>query len=291
MNTLLLAIVCMVGLLVPSLACASDAACDNPRVLRFALVPKTNAQKQQQEFRPLQVELEKALQRRVEITTAPSYGAVIEGLLNNSIDLAELGPASYAMLLDRKASVKPFAAPSGLGPAGANVLGTYRSLLIVRSDRGFAGVNDLRNKSLSLTDPASTSGNLVPRRFIQQQTGQSIENYFSRITFAGSHDRSIEAVRKGLVDAGFVSRTRYDEALKAGGIAPGDLAVLWQSEPLPLDPFVLRNRLCKTIVEKIHSVFFNTEPLRAMLQARGAERFLPVTNADYQVIRDMFSER
>ena len=101
MNVLLIAIVCLVGLLVPSIVAASEAACDDPRVLRFALIPKTNAQKQQQEFRPLQVELEKALQRRVEITTAPSYGAVIEGLLNDSIDLAELGPASYAMLLDR----------------------------------------------------------------------------------------------------------------------------------------------------------------------------------------------
>ncbi|HQS20946.1 MULTISPECIES: phosphate/phosphite/phosphonate ABC transporter substrate-binding protein [unclassified Acidovorax] len=291
MNALLIAMVCLVGLLVPSLVAASDAACDDPRVLRFALIPKTNAQKQQQEFRPLQVELEKALQRRVDITTAPSYGAVIEGLLNDSIDLAELGPASYAMLLDRKASVSPFAALSSTGPTGANVLGTYRSILIVRSGRGLAGVSDLRNKSLSLTDPASTSGNLVPRRFIQQQMGQSIGSYFGRITFAGSHDRSIEAVRKGMVAAGFVSRTRYDEALTAGRVGPDDLAVLWQSEPLPPDPFVLRNRLCKTVVEKIHRVFFNTEPLRAMLRARGAERFIPVTNADYQVIREMFSER
>lgn len=291
MNALLFAIVCMVGLLAPSLASASNAACDDPRVLRVALIPKTNTQKQQQEFRPMQVELEKALQRPVVVVTSPSYGSVIEGLLSDSIDLAELGPAAYAMLMDRNASVNPFATLSGLGSAGANVLATYRSILIVRSNQGIAGVGDLRNKSLSLTDPASTSGSLVPRHFIKKQTNQSIETYFSRITFSGSHDRAIEAVRKGMVDAGFVSTARFEEALKTGRIAPGELAVLWQSEPIPHDPFVLRNRLCKLVAEKIHRVFFNAEPLRAMLKSRGAEQFVPVTNADYQVIRDLFSER
>ena len=290
MNALLSVIVLMAVLVAPSIASASDTACDDPGVLRFALIPKANPQKQLREFRPLQIELEKALQRRVAMVTTPSYGAVMEGLLNDRIDLAELGPASYAKLLNHNAPVKPFAAQSGPGAAGANTLATYQSILIVRRNRGFDGVSDLRNKSLSLTDPASTSGNLVPRRFIKQQANQSIENYFSRITFAGSHDRAIEAVRTGLVDAGFVSSTRFEEALKTGRIAPGELTVLWQSAHLPHDPFVLRNRLCKAVVEKIHSVFFNAEPLRALLDTLGADRFVPVTQADYRVIQDLLSE-
>ncbi len=291
MNAFLFFIVFVAGFLLPSPALASDAACDEPPVLHVALIPKENTQKQLQEFRPIQIELEKAMQRRVMVVPSPSYAAVMEGLLNESIDLAELGPASYAMLLDRDAAVKPFAAQSGRGAAGANTLATYQSILIARRNRGFDGVDDLRNKSLSLTDPASTSGNLVPRRFIRQQTGQSIENYFGRVTFAGSHDRALEAVRKGMVDAGFVSRTRYDEALKTGLVAADEMVVLWQSEPLPLNPFVMRNRLCSAEAVKIQKVFFNTEPLRPMLDARGAERFVPVTSADYEVIREMFSER
>jgi phosphonate transport system substrate-binding protein len=291
MSHLFFFIVFVAAILVPLRASASDAACDDPHVLRVALIPKGNNQKQLQEFSPIQMELEKALQRRVALVPSPSYAAVMEGLLNESIDLAELGPAAYAMLMDRNAAVTPFAATSGRGPAGANMLATYRSILIVRSNRGIAGINDLRDRSLSLTDPASTSGNLVPRQFVKKKTGQSIDNYFGRISFAGSHDRAIEVVQKGLVDAGFVSTARFEEALKMGRIAPGELAVLWQSEPIPYDPFVLRNRLCKTVVEKVHRVFFNAAPLRAMLDSRGAKQFVPVTNADYQVIRDLFSER
>lgn len=291
MNAFLFFIVLIAGFLLPSPALASDAACEDPLVLRIALIPKDNTQKQLQEFRPLQIELEMALQRRVVIVPSPSYAAVMEGLLNESIDLAELGPASYAMLLDRNAAVKPFAGQSGRGAAGANRLATYQSILIAQRHRGFAGVDDLRNKSLSLTDPASTSGNLVPRRFIQQKTGQSIESYFGRVTLAGSHDRALEAVRKGMVDAGFVSRTRYDAALKSGLVAADELVVLWQSEPLPLNPFVMRNRLCSAVAVKIQKVFFNAEPLRPLLDARNAERFVPVTSADYEVIRKMFSER
>lgn len=269
---------------------AVEPRCDDPRVLRVALIPKSQVQRQQQEFAPLQRALEKALQRRVEVATAPSYGAVMEGLLSDSVDLAELGPASYALLVQRNAAVVPFAALSGKGEQ-ARVLGTYRSVLIARRDRGLAQLADLRGLTLSLTDPASTSGNLVPRQFVAQQTGTSVEHYFRRVTYAGSHDRAIEAIRKGQVDAGFVSRTRYDEAIRLGRISADEMAILWQSQALPLDPFVLRSRLCPGVQEKVRAVFFQPEPLRALLQARGAERFVPVSAADYQGMQAFFAPR
>lgn len=294
MNTLPLLLALVALLALAREAPATELPCDDPRVLRVGLIPKSHNQRQEQELRPLQAELERVLERRVEVSTLPSYGAVVEGLLSDSIDLAELGPASYAMLRERKASVVPIAALSGspaAGPAVSGVLGTYRSVLVVRSDRGMTRVEELRSKSLSLTDPASTSGSLVPRQFIRQQTRSSIEHYFSRITFAGSHDRAIDAVRKGLVDAAFVSRTRFDEALKMGRIGAGELAILWQSVPLPLDPFVVRTRLCSRLIDKVRGVFFNPGPLRPLLQARSAERFVPVTDADYQAVHELFTER
>lgn len=61
---------------------------------------------------------------------------------------------------------------------------------------------------------------LIPRQMIRHLTGAPLERYFGRITFAGSHDRAMQAVQKGFVDAAFVSSSRLDEALRKGSVRP-----------------------------------------------------------------------
>lgn len=283
----------LVGLaLVSGASAAAAPACDDPRPLRMAMIPKSNARQQAQAIQPLRHALEQALGRRVDIVLSTSYGSVVEGLLAGSVDLAELGPASYALLMARQPSVTPFAALSKQGATGASTIGTYRAVLITRRDSALETLQSLRRKSLSLTDPASTSGAILPRHVIKNLTGKTMETYFGRITFAGSHDRAIEVVRKGLVDAAFVSSARVDEAVRHGRVQPHELAIVWESSPIPMDPFVYRNRLCKPLVENIQRVFFSSaEKLRPMFDAMDGASFVPVSDADYQSIRELVSTR
>jgi len=262
--------------------------CDDPAVLRFASIPKSDGAQQQQTMRPLMKELERVLQKRVEVARSNSYGAVIEGLHSGNVDLAELGPASYALLMERGSPVTAFATLSRGLQADAAAPGTYRAVLVVRADSGFRSIKDLRNKTLSLTDPVSTSGALLPMQAVMKLTGQPMEKYFNRVTYAGSHLRAVDAVHKGLVDAAFVSSRRVEEY---GQNKPGSLkemAVLWQSPPIPNDPFVYRSSLCPAMVDKIRGVFFGTAPaLQPMFIELGGRRFVPASDADYQAIREL----
>lgn len=285
-HTLLkLALVCLA-------ACAGVSTraqgCDDPAVLRFASIPKSDGAQQQQTMRPLMKELERVLQKRVEVARSNSYGAVIEGLHSGNVDLAELGPASYALLMERGSPVTAFATLSRGLQADAAAPGTYRAVLMVRADSGFRSIKDLRNKTLSLTDPVSTSGALLPMQAVMKLTGQPMEKYFNRVTYAGSHLRAVDAVHKGLVDAAFVSSRRVEEY---GQNKPGSLkemAVLWQSPPIPNDPFVYRSSLCPAMVDKIRGVFFGTaSTLQPMFIELGGRRFVPASDADYQAIREL----
>lgn len=262
--------------------------CDDPAVLRFASIPKSDGAQQQQTMRPLMKELERVLQKRVEVARSNSYGAVIEGLHSGNVDLAELGPASYALLMERGSPVTAFATLSRGLQADAAAPGTYRAVLVVRADSGFGSIKDLRNKTLSLTDPVSTSGALLPMQAVMKLTGQPMEKYFNRVTYAGSHLRAVDAVHKGLVDAAFVSSRRVEEY---GQNKPGSLkemAVLWQSPPIPNDPFVYRSSLCPAMVDKIRGVFFGTaSALQPMFIELGGRRFVPASDADYQAIREL----
>lgn len=273
---------CGLGLAAPA---ARAEKCEDPAVLRFSTIPKSNAE-QLQAYGLLTRELERALGRRVEVVRSNSYGAVVEGLRAGHIDVAELGPASYALLMERGAFVVAFAALSS-GPQGKDAnLSTYRSVLAVRKDSGYQSLAALRGKTVSLTDPVSTSGALLPMQAVRELTGQTMETYFSRITYAGSHSRALEAVRKGLVDAAFVSSSRLTQYSQQTPPPAVELTMLWQSAPIPTDPYVHRSRLCNPLVQRIRKVFFESpQALRAFYDAMGDKRFVPASDADYKAIR------
>ena len=169
--------------------------CSDPKILRFAVIPKKTVEIQFNEYRPLIQALERLLARRIELVHPVSYGAVVEGILSGSIDLAELGPASYALAKTRDPGITAFASITGIKGTYTDSSSHYRALLIVQRNKGFNSVADLRGASVSLIDPTSTSGALLPREAIAKLIGVPPERYFGRITFAGSHDRAIQSVQ------------------------------------------------------------------------------------------------
>lgn len=272
------------------LGSAHAANCEDPKTLRISLVPDKNMEERIAEYQPLIRVLERVLNRRIDVIAASSYGTVVEGLLAGSIDMAELGPASYVQAKSRDNGVTAFASRiQGVGPytaSGAH----YQSLLIVRSDKQFDSLARLQGASVSLVDPASTSGALVPRHAMAALTGMPLERYFGRLTFAGSHDRAIVAVQKGHVDAAFVASTRLDDALRKGTVLADELSVRWKSVPLPNDPFVYRAQLCKAVVEKIkHAFFMENTTLQDMFRRLNTEGFARVTDEAYEEIRKIYT--
>lgn len=283
----------LVGLLFACLAGLAQAqTCDSPKTLHVSVIPKKSSEVQGAQYQPLAKALEAALKQPVKIVLAPSYGAVVEGLLAGSIDLAELGPASYAQAKARDSRITAFASLIQSTGPNTEASDSYRSLLIVRRDRKFGDVADLRGATLSLIDPASTSGALIPRQAINKLTGLPLENYFGRITFAGSHDRAIQVVQKGFVDAAFVSSSRLDEVLRSGSLRMDELQVLWKSSPIPYDPFVYRGQLCQPLVDKIKQAFFqNSTSLKDVFRSLGGEGFVQVSDERYREIREIYANQ
>jgi phosphonate transport system substrate-binding protein len=263
--------------------------CESPKSLRVSLIPKKSTTALGAEYQPLVKALTAALKQPVEIVLASSYGTVVEGLLAGTIDLAELGPASYAQAKARDPKITAFASLiQHIGPY-TDAADSYRSLLIVRRDRKIKDLASLRGSNISLVDPASTSGALIPRQMISKLTGAPLERYFGRITFSGSHDRAIQAVQKGLVDAAFISSSRLDEALRIGSVLPDELQVQWKSSPIPYDPFVYRGQLCQSVTDKIRQAFFdNSASQKDMFRGMDGEGFAHVSDVNYQEIREAY---
>lgn len=269
---------------------AFAAACDNPPRLRFSLIPQADVKKDVVAFQPLLAGLEKELGRPVEVILPSSYASVVEGLLAASVDLAMMGPASYAAAKNSDPDVQAFATYSTKAGAFQEEGTFYRSLLVVRANSRFRNGESLRGAKLALVDPVSTSGAVIPRHLYPQVISTLIEKHFGRIVYTGGHNKSASALISGEVDAAFISSFLLSDFVSEGKARKEDFKILWQSERIPLDPFVFRGRLCAPLKEKIRRVFFSahSEKYHALLDNLHADRLSPISDESYRTVLEIF---
>lgn len=270
----------------PSLA----ASCENPSRLRFSIIPRGEVQKELDELQPLLAQLKAALGIPVEVYVAPSYGAVVEALLSGAVQLARLGPASYVKAKRADPQLTAFASYATKGTVFQPEGPFYHSLLIVRADSGMTNIGSLGGKRLALVDPDSTSGALIPQRVFTRQIGKSLESHFSQVGYSGSHTQSVNKLLAGQVDAAFVGSQNLAAETLHDPEKAKRIRIIWRSARIPTDPFVFRGQLCDEVKTGIRDAFFNRGGPQspAVLDRLNVARLVPVSDRDYQAVRDLY---
>ena len=219
-----------------------------------------------------------------------SYASVVEAMLGGFVDLGMHGPYSYVIAQEKDPELRVIATYAKHKGHFQEEGPGYKAVLVARADSGFKSIEDIKGAVIGLTDPASTSGNLLPRVSFTKVIGSELEDYFSRVVYTGGHDLSAVAVFEGQVDAAFVATHRLDNVLDRGIAKMEDYVVLWSSPVIPQDPFVVNGRLCPELVNQIQSAFLalgDNEEGRQYLQNVNASKFVAMTDSDYDIIRDL----
>lgn len=143
----------------------------------------------------------------VDVIIASDYNAVIEAMRNGKAQLAQFGPFSYIIAHDRSMAEAIVVMADG----GKEENAFYKSFLITHPSTGIEKIEDIQGKTMAFVDPASTSGNLVPRATIVSRLGVTPEDIdtkvFSSVQFAGTHLNSLLAVANKSVEVGAVAST------------------------------------------------------------------------------------
>lgn len=248
------------------------------QALNMGLVPGEDPRLIVNDNQLLLEQLQKSMQMEVKPFVATDYNGVIEALRSKKLDIALLGPFSYA-LATTVAGVEAFALmeTDKQGP-------TYRALIIARKDHGVSNLKDLRGKTFAFVDPSSTSGHLFPKAGLIK-AGYDPDTYFSRVIFSGGHDASAIAVQNGKVDAAAIADALLDTAYSRGMVKQDEVSVIWTSEPIPGAPIVYRRDLPADLKAQIRAAFtqIRNVPWGPKITIK---RWVPTNDAAYDVIRD-----
>ena len=114
----------------------------------------------------------------------------------------------------------------------------YYSYIIVPIDSGATSFEDLRGKKFAFTDEMSNSGKLSPT-YMLALINETPDSFFSGYIFTYSHDKSIEAVAKGLVDGAAVDSLIWDYNSAKNPIYTNKTKIISKSQPYGIPPIVV----------------------------------------------------
>lgn len=250
--------------------------------LRWGLIPADDAIEMLRQYEPVVEYLEDVLGIDIEVQVTTDYSAAIIAMKQKHIEMAWFGPFSYILAAEEagaEALVNGVRRDTGRA--------TYRTIFVTKAGSGIETLDDLKGRSFAFVDPASTSGNLIPRKVLLEN-GIDPDTDFSRIYYAGTHEAVELAVKNGTVDAGADSDTSYNRMLNVGRIDPEETIIIYESEPIPGSPIVVRGDLPQDLKDRIKQALIDMDE-QTILQVGGwgdIERYEAVTDSDYDVIRD-----
>ncbi len=206
MKKLVLVLILITAAALMSLTLVSAQEVDRtgwPETFIIGVYPGDNVEEALAAVEPMRVYLEETLGVRTVLITGTSYNAVIEAMAANRADAMEVGPFSYVLAAD-VADAEAIAVANYATEVNPAEVPGYYSLMFTKKGSGITSIADLAGRSFAFTDPASTSGYLVPATDIllnQEFTDPGQIEEFANVSFAGNHPTAVLSVWNDSVEA------------------------------------------------------------------------------------------
>lgn len=261
---------------------------DDHKTLTLGVITSENEADRIERYKPVKAYLENALGVEIKWRSASDYAGVIEGLKADKIDIARLGPASYAKAwIVMNGDVQPL-----VGELDNNGDFGYFSVVIVRKDSPYKTIEDLRNKRFAFADPNSTSGHQAPRYFLSE-VGVDADDFFGETAFSGSHENSVMALMNGTFDGAATwyrseERSNMTRMESKGMIEPGQWRIVWKTPRLPSSPWTMSTDKPADMRADVKAALLamkDDDPAAWQALTDGkASAYREVTHADYESI-------
>lgn len=225
------------------------------------------------------------LDYKIQLIQRKTYDEINELLLKGQIDLAFICSGPYAVGR-KKYGFEALAVPVIRGEP------FYQSYLIVNKNSSIKNLEGLKGGVFAMTDPASNTGAMVPRYWLAKM-GEKPDTFFKNITYTYSHDNSILAVAKSLVDGAAVDGMIWEYYNARNPIYTSQTRVIKKSISFGSPPFVASKYLSLKIKEKARDLLLDMhkDPKgRSILKELMIDRFVTPKDPWYQPVREMKKE-
>lgn len=172
----------------------------------------------------------------------------------------------------------------------------YFSDVIVHRDSPFFNFSDLRGTSWVYNEPNSHSGYLMPQCHLAKlgqtaaSTGSVQAVYFKTCIKSGAHETSLQMILNKEADASAIDSIMLEWKLHHHPEIRSQIRIIDTLGPSPIPPLVILKAVPQPIRDQIRHLLtrmHENENGRQLLAIGHLRKFVPVTDADYDDIRQM----
>lgn len=153
---------------------------------------------------------------------------------------------------------------------------TYQAYIIAKKSSDIKSFSALRGKRFAFTDPISNTGYVYPL-YLLRKMGKTPDSFFKKTIFTYSHNRSIQAVYDGIVDAASVDSIVFSDYMKQHPKIRKDIMIIGKSVRFPIPPVVVPEKLSSNLKKELQNVLININKNssgRKILKNIGIDRFV-----------------
>lgn len=256
-------------------------------------IPDEKVSDQEANFAALKDYLTEEMGVDVTFSLSADYSAAVQRFKNGEVHLVWFGGLTG---VQARAAV-----PGALAIAQGDVDPNYKSYFIAHKSTGLTKTEEfpgdaIKDLTFTFGSPSSTSGRLMPSYFIEQESGKTPEEFFSKpVQFqeVGSHDATARAVASGSVQVGALSYKKYDSMIAAGDISAEDAPIIWTTPyyadyNLTVHPD-LNEMFGSDFIDKLQKVLVECED-KAVLKAFNRDKLIPAQNSEFSGIEKVAKE-
>ncbi|KYO65348.1 phosphate/phosphite/phosphonate ABC transporter substrate-binding protein [Thermovenabulum gondwanense] len=213
---------------------------------------------------------------KARILIAKDYDNLIEGIRQGIIDVGWFSPFAY-ISAHEKVGVIPIVTPK------VNGRFAYKGYIITKKGNDIRKLEDLKGKTFGYIDTKSASG-YIYARYIIKKAGLNPDTLFKKVIFLGSHDKCIESVLSGEVDAAATYNEAVDMAAKRG-LPVEKIEIIAQTDDIPKDAIAASPNMKKEIIEALKNAFINFNNFNGI--DTPVEGFIESSDERYDIIREV----
>jgi phosphonate transport system substrate-binding protein len=166
----------------------------------------------------------------------------------------------------------------------------FKGIFVARKDSGLKNPADLKGKAVSYPSPTALAACIMPQYFLHQHglnINSDIEN-----RYVGSQESAIMNAYLGLTAAGATWPPPWRAFQKDHPQEAAELEVLWETESLINNSVMARDDIPAQVAEQIRGLLLGlneTPEGKLILAGMETARFLPASDADYEIVRQYIS--
>jgi phosphonate transport system substrate-binding protein len=251
------------------------------KVFIVGVHPYLNSKKTYDSYRPILDYLEEHIQNSsFLLETSSTYANYNEKLYRGDFHFSLPNPFQTYNSLEHNYKVIAKMKPDSV----------FHGIIVARKDSNLKDVQQLKNKSVSFPAPTALAATMMPLYYLYEQ-GLDLNKITNK--YVGSQYSSILNAYSSDTAAGATWPPPWESWCKENPDKAKEMEVVWQTQALVNNGFVVRNDVPEEFAKKVADVLSSLDKTitgQKILQNAGFEGFEYATNDNYLIVKDFIKK-